>query len=468
MVADLKTESWERQLSNHIRQYRASKGPEYRNKYGAIISDAVQAKRITAEESTLLKQVVPVLEAWIGDSPPEPSEALAQWEQIYRAEGARLPDSVLEALLRRFPKAEQGTLNWDAYLLDGAVRWVVDALLDRHLIRSEDFVRLAKAEPDHLYRSAALDVLLERGTALPRPLWDVLAKAAPRPAGMMPLDEVLLHAHANDRSEDADKRMLAILEAHPEHRASFLSGLLSNQDAALRFVRMLLSGPSSAKKRDAETKSQLLGAWVLLCNDALAAGGATAPTAALIIGQARLAAQAEPKGIQRATLEQATAAAGDGVRLAALRALQRAEHGTAGADSEFVFVLRAEDLYSVLQEYLRTLPVGTSTGQESPERALRYERHVGSKMVLDQVIAALDDVPGETELHDAVEVALFNSGVRPLGRVGERVSFDVHAHRATEAGVFPGDAVVIVEQGRVLGEADNRMVLVKAKVRREG
>src|SRR5262249_13901124 len=151
------------------------------------------------------------LESWISGKPPEPSQAYRQWMELYQTTEARLPNAVLEAFLRRFPKPPRGRIDWAPFILSSTETHLPEVLVTRSLLSSPDLIRIAKANPLAFYRSAALDVLVERRLQCPRSVWDAFVASEIRPVGLMKPSHALVRSFAVDRKKDAPKWLLNFL-----------------------------------------------------------------------------------------------------------------------------------------------------------------------------------------------------------------------------------------------------------------
>jgi len=466
------SEKVENRLCNLIKQYKPSSDQAlFSTNYHDVVSKASATGEVDEIEAKLLLQAKLYLEDWVNSSQPDAARAITQWQELYEAGKYRLRDSLFEALLRRFPTVEPGALSWEAFLLNCLDERLVEVLLGRRLIREEELRRLAETRPAQFYQSAALDVAIERAflkTFLP--IWDECVRGKERPAGLMRKEEVLVRCYRLLPVAEGNERMVAYLLDSPRPQEEVFRLLLDDQEAAQRLCRFLLSGGQAAgapgQAERANRMLDLLVRWVVLCETELQKG--TRPralSASFVLALVRLALLAAVEGAAGSQLTELGEKAARATENALGDMLQKTEQDRLSISAEAVVVLRGGELHRVLQDYLRKLPIGARGREQSPERALRYERYQGSKEVIEQVLLALEEPLDEGGLSDALEVALFNSGVRPLGVVGEHVSFDIHAHEAETPGVVPGDPVIVTRAGRYLGEPGGGLVLTKAKVR---
>jgi hypothetical protein len=465
------SEAWEKRLCSLIKKYKSySDLALFRNDYRDAVSKAIALNKISKTDESHLLQAREYLEAWTSKTPPETLVAFEQWQTLHEAGKDRLPGCVLEGLLRQFPHVNPGVVNWDSFLLSCSNALLVDVLLDRRFVREHDLNRLAQAKPAEFYRSVALDVLVER-TALrdPRPLWDECIRGTPRPSGLLTRAEILVHCYAISQGDKENEQMLSFLLDATQDRERVLGLLLRKRQPAFRLCRFLAFGHPTVGMRAqdwvANRIQDVLLSWVGLCEAELEKGsGSEAETASLVLGLIRLSLLTETDDARPGKTGKLSEETARMTETNILHVLQKGEESRASSNPETAFVVFGKELYRAIQDYLRRLHVGTDTGQESPERALRFERYQGSKQVIEQVLLAMEESLDERGLRDALEVALFNCGVRPLGNVGEEVRFDVHVHEAETPGILPDDLVVVTHSGWCLGNQQDPLVLVKAKV----
>src|SRR5260370_901037 len=111
-------EAWEKRLCNLIKRYKSSSDvASFRNDYQEVVSQASHENKLSKTDVSLLVQARDYLETWVSMTPPEPPVAYQQWQNLYEAGKVRLPDCVLEGLLRRFPQAAAGVVDWEPFLL---------------------------------------------------------------------------------------------------------------------------------------------------------------------------------------------------------------------------------------------------------------------------------------------------------------------------------------------------------------
>lgn len=441
----------------------------FRKDYRDGVSRALATKLINEEGSDLLARARSYLETWASETPPSSAEAWRQWIDLYDAGRDVLPDSLLAAFLGRFPKSAAKDADWGALVFSDADKGLLRLLLTRGFIRAVEFNRMAKSRPAEFYRSAALDLLLERGTPPPRTVWEALGKGDTRPPGLMTADEALVRSFRVDIRPAAEQWLVSFLSTSDPVRRVVLRNMLRDMAASARLANHLVPTYSRTRKTRGKQKeggsTLVLIDWLEICAEVLEADGGSAMGAAMVLSLAQLGAIANPTRIA----PNALAVLSDVTRRVAqpmiVRALRNAElEGEAGAAS-FALMVRGNDLYRAVQEYLRRLPSGAKDNLESPERALRFERYAGRRELVQSLLTAMDAVPGNGPLRDAVEAALFNAGVRTFGALGEEVSYDAHSHQPEASGIMPGNRVVVTRAGRRLGDETDAVVIAKARVK---
>lgn len=462
-------QEWAGRIRALVKQYKP--GPRegaFRNAYKAAVTDALAANTITAENAALLLKARGYVEAWASATPPSAVEAWAQWIELYEAGRNRLPAPVLEALLGRFPKSAASEVDWTPIVLGATDKSLVNFLLSRRLTRVVDLTRIAKANPQDFYRSAALDVLVERGLPCPRSVWDGFLKGERRPEELLEPEEAFVRSFDADRAADATRWLVRCLDQSAAVRKPILLNLLRNAKASLRVANFLLiprlTGHGKQPKKAEDQSAALLRDWLAVCEDALGEEGSTERAASVVLGFLQIAEAVSPSDPRSENLAALSAVAQRISQRAILLTLRRAETDGERSARNFALIVRGDELYRAVQEYLRQLPIGAEAKWDSPERALRFERYMGQRDVLQGLLSALEDVQGDGPLRDAVEAALFNTGVRTYSAPGEEVTFDVHLHEPEAPGILPGSRVVVTRPGRRLGDEREGIVLIKARV----
>jgi hypothetical protein len=467
------TQTWDKRLCRLVDKVGPSTDlASFRNQFQAILKQAEGDSKFLRSDADLLKSARDLVEGWVDPKPPPADVAIRQWEDWYAVAKERVPEDVLVCIAGRLPKPEDDSVDrWDDFLLACTHAGVVEVLLDCRLLTSDVLRRLAAERASDLYRSATLDVLLDRG--LLQDASGVLAQSvrtAERPRGLMSRFEVLVRALAASPGADACGQVVSFLAGTPAAVDRVLILLMGYRDIFLRLIRHLLYDAPAIRVADKRSKpsgqAAILSRIVSLCVETASdVNRPHAETASLALAQVRIGYVATGDRADESGAGLARAAA-DATRRAALDLLRAREAGREGGDSQAVLLGGAE-LYHVLQDYLRGLSLGTDgVGSRQPvQRAQRFERYMGSKQVIEQVLAALSESVDETGLRDSLEVALFNNGVREVGVIGEHVAFDPQSHQAVDPDIHPGEQVVIVAPGRRLGDEGDAMILAKTRVR---
>ena len=444
-------------------------GASFRNDYKDAVSRALATKLINEEAAELLSKGRRYLEAWASETPPSSDEAWREWIELYDAGRDLFPDSLLAAFLGRFPKSAAKDADWGALVFSDADKGLLRLLLTRGFVRAVEFDRMAKSRPAEFYQSAALDLLLERGTPLPRTVWEAFGKGDTRPPNLMTGDEALVRSFRVDTRPAAEQWLVSFLSTFDSVRKVILRNMLRDVAASARLANYLAPTHSTTRKTRAKQKdggsTLVLIDWLGICAEVLEEESASAMGAAMVLSLAELGAIANPTRIA----PDALAVLSDVTRRVAqpmvVRALRNAELEGEGEAASFALMVRGNDLYRAVQEYLRRLPSGAKDNLESPERALRFERYAGRRELVQSLLTAIDEIPGNGRLRDAVEAALFNVGVRIFGAPGEEVSYDAHSHQPEASAILPGNRVVVTRSGRRLGDETDAVVIAKARVK---
>ena len=456
------TPEWETRLNNLIKKHNATiDGAAFRNQFRDLTAEA--ARRLPAGSLELLTQIRDVLEQWVASDPPPPSTARDQFLQLLRDARGNVPDSTLYALARRLPNSAEPS-DWTSFILQSRDAQLMRIFLNTGVIRAETLRTLAQERPEELYLSAGLDALLERNTVAQLPgIWRECEKGAARPPSLLPREAVVVRLYANSTKEQADSQMLALLVRRTVDQKAVFELLLDDQSSALRLCRYLLFGHSTkrVKPERATAVSNLLTNWLQVCD--IASGAKSKQTTATLV--AALIRLAGFEYSEAPSVSGPWAAAAQMTEKAILRVLQ--DDDTSSRDAtQTIFTITGRELHWLLQQHLNRVPQNTIADGVPHNLAAKHERYLGSKEVIVQVLNALDEVPASGALPDALEVALFNCGVRALGDVGATTQFNPHWHQADAPGILSGEPVVIARPGRMLGRQDDGVVLRKAIVRR--
>jgi len=451
------TEKWEKRICQLIKRLKSSSDEaSFRNDFHDAVTRAIDQGKLTGTDADLLFEARSYLEGWTTSPAPDPLVAASQWMKIYEAGQNRIPETILEALLRRFPESPLNAEQLRTFVLQCSHPSLIEVLLDRRLVRSQHLNELTQTHPAEFYQSAAFDVMTERHALQGAgPLWEECARGKARPDGLMTRERAIVSVYASFPEDDGNERLVALLLAGAVNADGVLGALLNVEQAALRFCRYIAFG------RSHESIEQISLNWIGRCQVEFQKGlGQKSQTVWLVLAMLRLSCLVQFEDRKRLT-EQTAALSQHSI----LQVLQKMEEDCTSGVGDVPLVVLAKELHEAVQEHVRRLPTGTSRADDSPERALRFERYRGSKEVIEQILHAMEAPIEASALRDALEVSLFNCGVRPLGEAGEQVHFDVNVHEAETSAVLVGDAVVISHVGRSLGEGQERLVLRKAKVR---
>jgi hypothetical protein len=465
------SEAWEKRLANLVKKYKeTSDVAAFRNDFGNVVQQAQNDRKINTATASLLLEARGILEIWASSTPPSPESAYEQWKRLH--DPAVLPADILESLLRRHPSPKTAAPQcWEQFVVSSSDGRFIDALLDRRVLTEADLNRIAQEKPSDFYQSPALDVLVARRALIDiLPIWTELARGTPRPKGLMTRESLLVHCYALSKGGIWNGMMVLALAQPTTARDDVFDSLIRERQAAIRLCEYLTSVGSTGEMHSGEGLDKEVGVllldWVRRCEANLDPKlKSVAETASMILGVIRLALLTEVADSaltwKTKTSEEASQITEKGV----VRVLESLETGTQAAGQDTTFVLRGTEIKRAVQGFLRRLPASTDAADGSPERTMRVERYLGSKQVIDQLLIAMEEASDEGGLRDAIEVALFNCGVRPLAKVGEQVRFNPREHESEAPGVLPAEAVVVTTPGRRLGSLEDGFVLVKARTR---
>lgn len=454
---------WQTRLSKLINNVRfADDAASLRSDWSKVLADA------PADQRHLLAPVPDILEQWLDATPPRPSDAQRQWHGFYESGKNALPSVIMEGVLRLFPKAKPGEAHWDRFLLECRKPPLVDVLLSRKLVRTQDLNRLARTHPHEFYQSAALDVLIRRrGLHDPTILLRESSAMPDRAPGLLPQDQIVLKWYLSKHTPKSDEQLRSILLDSPQIAAPVLDLLLYHRSNAVRFAQHLVSARHKRSKQTpmsyTERIDQMLMGWLARCDSELEKQASSRQLAAsLVVGIIHLSllTGADVGASNKdSNLAVATATLAKKAALLVLRAHEAQQPMSAA------IVIQSHDLYHAVQEYLSQLHTGTKTVDGPPDRASRFQRYQGRREVIEQVLDALDSSADHDRIRDTLEAALFNLGVRSLEKADTTVTFNFREHESDTPGTLDGDPVTVLSPGRFLGDADARIVLVRAKVR---
>lgn len=467
----MKNSDWEAQLVALIKRHSGKHPlPAFRNAFGDAVREATSRGKLDETDARLLEQVRSRLEHWRSAEPPTLDDAWAEWLALQSAASSRIPASILDVLMTRLPGGKGERLQLDLSELAPLGPDLIARLLKQRLLKAADIVKLAKRDPGGVYASPVLDSMLVRGFAVPRKVWD---QAKPRPRELQPRRSTLICAYELDHAADAGSWLVEQTLAVPEESDAILLAILRNPELAFRFVHDLVGPRSPLKggsvKRDMTARAQVLQALVQLLQPSLdQSDQADAITRSVALGLVRIAAQGSPEGTGAKAMKVAKEEVADGFKARIKSELARSESSLTEVGQRPLLTVGPDELSQAVNQFIGGLPVGAGSELESMERGPRYHRFQGRRDVIQLVVTALGDIEAGVAPVQALEVALFNAGVKELGELGQEVAFDSRLHETASPGVTPGARVRILRIGRVLGEGETAMVIVKAGVDLEG
>jgi hypothetical protein len=463
----MKTSDWEAQLISLIKRHSSKNPlPALRNAFSDAVRDAISRGKLDEDDARFLNQVRSRLELWRSVAPPTLKEAWSEWLALRATASSRIPASILDVLMTRLPVGKGDRLQLDLTELAPLGPDLIARLLKQRLLRSADIVKLAKRDPAGVYESPVLDAMLARGFAVPRKVWD---QAKSRPMELQPRRGTLIRAYELDHAADAASWLARQALTVSEESDAILLAILRNPGLAFRFVHDLV-GPRSplkggAAKRDMTARAQVLQALVqLLQPSSDESDRANAMTRSVALGLVRIAAQGMPEGAAAKAVQFAKDELAAGFTALIQYELAHSESSVADGVRRPLLTVSPDELSHAVNQFIGGLPVGGGAEFESVERGQRYHRFQGRREVIQLVVTALSDIQTGADPAQAIEVALFNAGVKELGELGQEAAFDPRVHETATPGVTPGARVQVMRIGRVVGEGVMAMVIVKAGV----
>jgi hypothetical protein len=281
----------------------------------------------------------------------------------------------------------------------------------------------------------------------------------------MPRKDALLRAYELDRAADAGSWLAQqIMTGSIE---GLLPALFRRHDLAFRFTRDLVGAESpmkgSAAKRDIANRVGVLTNLIRLTGGTGLASSVP-DVAPMVLGLVRHAAAAVPDGPAANALRPMAGHVGATTEELIRASLISSELPAGLAGPNVLVTVGSHELGRAARAFIEGLPVGVEGEFDSAERAQRYHRYQGRRDVIRLVVTASDDIKSGADPGQALEVALFNAGVRDLGANGEVVEFNPRLHQPLAAGLVPGILVRVVQPGRALGEEVSELVIAKAVV----
>ncbi|MFC1791216.1 hypothetical protein ACFL0I_01965 [Gemmatimonadota bacterium] len=447
-----------------LKKYDGS--PDHRSAFRALL-EAGESEGFSDQELALVEGAYELVGKTLVAAQGEPLTLFQEWEE-WQFEEVPPPENLARVVFDRLPLAELGEKVWDEILLRDVPPWLPRKVMGRRLVSIKQVKSLAKAQPAAFFRSPVLDAMLERGSNCPDPVWDECVRNSDRPDGLLQPHQILVRCLTLDRRKSAIARFLAILARDRDLCQRALRLLLQEEGTSIRVLDHLLFFPSGSKakqkKREKEANRAVLLEWVSVASDILqTAGRPEAEAASLVVASAVVAVMGLSPPLAKALQDSESEKILEVSRGLLVTALRQWETGDDRLP-RIAIGIDADSLYQAVHEHLSNLPSAREGPTDSPERGARYERFKGRREVLEEILAALEEEPHESPLRDAIEVALFNSGVRDVGLPGQEVLFDSAVHRVARGGTLPGDPVRVLTAGRSIGEGEDRLILRKAEV----
>jgi hypothetical protein len=447
---------WVARITSLIRKYDPkTEDASFRNAYKDAVSVAQQRGQIADTRFEALMLLRDRIERWaaaISDG-----DALNDWLRYYGQWGRELPESILEASATRLPKRGRTVDAWRALVAGNYPKGVFEILLRSKVLKPNDATTVAAADPAEFYKSNALDAIVENGYCPPAIL-PLLERHEARESGQLEWSVIVASYICAHRSPKLTQPLLRSLEPGTDETRDVLRLVIKDRDAAIRLARVLAPDLRGQNRQPAREQDGDIIADVLeICCESIKRSTPVACTASLMLMELRhafaIVEAAKPARTVPRSVSSASAHVVEWV-------LRNREAGRPPAACVHVTASAAE-LYGGVQAYIRSLS-GTHSAQPEVGRAEQLARYRGRREVIEHVLSALD-VNDERLLREAIEAALHNAGVHPLGKEGESASFDPARHQAA-VGVVPGDPVLVNTPGRVLGQGNAELVLTKATV----
>ncbi|MGH7515822.1 MAG: hypothetical protein ACREOQ_23220 [Gemmatimonadales bacterium] len=461
----MSTQAWSGRLEAVLKGHRpGSDVARFRNDYKASIESASSSGRISNQTLELLVRGRAYVEEWVAGANGDTGHLWLQAKDLADAGVAELPSSLVRAFLSRLPRIPmQETMRIEALL--GEDRQWLEFLIARGVVQKADVQRVVKESPERFYGSVGLDVIVSAGMSVPRSAWESFAQGLRRPTHLASPEELFALAATQERSSEAVTWIVRFLGANEGIRLGVLRALLQHTDLVVRLARELAFG-SLGRKAPKASSSQPIDVATCLVQVCLESDSLRPPmlkSAASILGLLNLALITEPDGMMAKASDQQKDQLMSGAEHIATTTLRRLEEGDEHDASYTPVVLTASVLYHAVQKYLGDLPSATDDPLDAPERAARLARYHGQRDLLMPLVEALESMPEAGPLRDAVEVAVFNAGVRRFGTVGETVAADFRLHDPVATGLLPGTPAILVRPGYRWGQ-EAEAVLVKARI----
>lgn len=436
----------------------------FRNKYSGILGGALRGGLIDQAQHELLTEAKKQVEVW--QAPGfDAAEGFKQWNSFYEKARKELSPFFLAKVVSKFPKQDDLRPDWARFVLSSPDNQLIDSILSRRLAKLQDVVGVGMEDPAMLLNSRVLDRLVSERTKIPRLLWEASsASAAGRPG--RPVEELLVSAFSYDAKSDATRWLLKLLAKNEWLRPRILRSLSRNSALSIEVIQHLITLTRRKTKRASTevTPQELLSDWIFILRGSLRETGAEHRAEALVLAYLEILHFANSALFP---LEIATLLRGGRkeryrtIILSELRTTIESDHLPAHAQ---VIVSGSDEIVAVIREYLAGLtdPNDDPVSNRTPSSV--YHSFQGKREVIRALLDVLDVDTAQVNPLDAIEVALFSCGVRPIGETGAVLVYDSKLHRPERGAVLAGDSVRIVRPGRILGELPAGVILSKAVV----
>jgi hypothetical protein len=448
-----------------LKGYHGSGDTTFAIGYRLAVSDGVRSGELTDEQVAALDQARATVEGWYQRQHDPAANPIEEWLALVEAVSDKLPHTLLNTLLSRIPQNRRHAIDW-ARLVFERSRSLLRVFVEQKVLRPADLTALAKADAVRFYGSVGLDVLLETNTCPPRTLWAALAGNLDRSAGMLSGPEAIADAYALDSAADSSLWLTGILASLSAFRSAVLLQILRDAAALEKLARYLSAAQAGPRRKTtvkaANEAALVLGDLVPLCAQAVESGKNTARGAAWAIGIIAVGAHSPTSPFPPALTSIADDGAGRVTRARLLPQLQCADEGRT-ATKELIVATDAQ-IHHTIQTYLQLLPMGASAAAEPAERGAQHQRYLGRKEVIQELLSLLSETETSDIPRAALDAALFNVGLRPLGVSGESATFNPHRHESSSPGIIRGDTTTIARPGWQVGDGEQAVVLEKAHV----
>jgi hypothetical protein len=459
---------WTSQLAEAIDSLAdASQGPAFPSRCEDALEKGLN-QGLSKDHKDELKKVLEPIRSWTAVAAPEFTDAFVQWQQLHAFGSPALPDVVLTAALRIYPKNTGHESEWLEFALATRRLAVIHELLDLELLSKKAVHQRATADPRALCKSRILEALSPDSAIWDSPrLFEELCREVVHTTSNEEIGRLvqgIINCYTASTARKATTQVLSLLSKGPEQVGRrVVDELFRRPHACLRFVDFLKTSLFKAKARaPREAARQILP---LLTGRAIAvieAGSSPgSETAGLALASLQLASveAALVHGSKKTaglllTAEQTTG-------LLKCIAKHAAANSSGGNTPAFVSGYDVATAFPAPGATLKSaVPLAAAAGPS----AVTTAHEAGTRRILSD-FARLYAFHQDPQARDeALRIALFNHGVREFGSLGDEMPFDSAFHETRDTGVFPGDLVQIVRPGQEIVAAGTRHILVKAGV----